>query len=73
MQLYKGTSTIKLVCVLNLIWTHTIYGQLSPEDAEKIDTFINDLMECRGMPGVALAAVKVSLYIKVIILLYKFL
>ena len=40
--------------------TDIVKGQLSPEDEAKIDDFMTDLMECRGMPGVSLALVKVS-------------
>ena len=49
------------VCtIVSMICCHVANSQLDPEDVEKINSFMAELMECRQMPGSAIALLKVG-------------
>lgn len=49
---------MQVVVVLLLLSPLLVFGQLDPEDEAAIDEFMNELLQCRGMPGAAVSLVK---------------
>ena len=63
-----GNINLIVYTAVSLLCLHVTHSQLDPEDVEKINSFMTELMDCRQMPGAAIALLKVSIvhYIKTI-------